>query len=90
MKEKLWNYAGYNHLSAGAFFTFQAVFLMILRFLVIDTDIFRKFAVAYSFSWCGDDARKRPKYDDITDSFAVGIWALVGLQGTALGSFYIV
>jgi hypothetical protein len=67
-----------------AFFTFQAVFLMILRFLVIDTDIFRKFAVAYSFSWCGDDARKRPKFDDITDSFAVGIWALVGLQGTAL------
>ena len=48
------------------------------------------FAVAYSFSWCGDDARKRPKFDDITDSFAVGIRALVGLLGTALGSFYIV
>jgi hypothetical protein len=31
-----------------------------------------------------DDARERPKFDDITDSFAVGIWALVGLQGTAL------
>lgn len=51
-------------------------------------DIFSIFAVAYSFSWCGDDARKRPKHNDITDSFAVGIWALVGPLGTALGSFY--
>ena len=73
-----------------AFFTFQgsavACFILIMDG---SADIFSIFAVAYSFSWCGDDARKRPKHNDITDSFAVGIWALVGLLGLHWSLFLI-
>ena len=58
------------HVSGCFSYDFEYFKLLILIFFI-------KFAVAYSFSWCGDNARKRPKHNDITDSFAVGIWALV-------------
>lgn len=35
-----------------------------------------------------DDARERPKDNDITDSFAVGIKALVGLLGLHWSLFF--